>query len=66
MADFCSKCEETYFDINLAQLALELDREHSINFICECCNRRCIYKDAEGLIYLGTKDSNDIELNSEN
>jgi hypothetical protein len=61
MAEYCSQCspfkEEGEFDFDLFNLALKVKRGHSINFLCEGCNNRGIYKDEQGLIYL-LKDEN--------
>lgn len=61
MAEYCSQCspfkEEGEFDFDLFKLALKVKRGHSLNFLCEGCNNRGIYKDEQGLIYL-VKDEN--------
>lgn len=62
MADFCSKCEEKYFDINLTEMALEVKRGYSFNFLCEGCDRCCVYKDEEGRLYIGHEVDGEIDL----
>ena len=57
MAEYCSQCMFLgEYDIDLQMLALELEPGHSINFLCEGCENRAIYKDEEGKLYLLRKD----------
>ncbi len=53
MADFCSICEPDFFDINLTEIALELDPGRSESFICEGCNLRAVFKNESNALYLG-------------
>lgn len=66
MADFCSNCEPEYFDIDLTEIALDLDRGHSVNVLCEGCNIRTIYKDETGLLYLGRLENGEVVLTKAN
>lgn len=56
MADFCSRCESSgNWDIDLLEIALNLELGHSANFLCEGCVAVAIYKDDKGFIYLVRK-----------
>ena len=46
MSEYCSQCTPfENHDIDLIKLALKVKKGHSINFHCEGCNNRAIYKD---------------------
>jgi len=62
MAEFCSGCTHKFFDINLAEIAIDLERGNSENFICEDCNRRCVYKDEIGRIFIGFEVDGELNL----
>jgi len=66
MSEYCSQCSpfksEQDWDIDLFEIALNLDNGHSENFICEGCNNRAIYKDEAGKIYLAKQKSNELEF----
>ena len=66
MAEYCSQCspfkDTNDYDIDLIKLALKVKRGYSINFLCEGCNNRGIYKDENGLLYLAKLENNKIEL----
>jgi 5-methylcytosine-specific restriction endonuclease McrA len=67
MAEYCSQCNLLGdYDIDLHKLALKLKRGHSINFLCEGCNNRAIYKDEEGRLYLGKTEKGEIKLHPVN
>jgi hypothetical protein len=54
MSEYCSKCSpfENDYDIDLAEIALKLDDERSVNIFCEgYCKIRAIYKDEKGNLY---------------
>ena len=61
MAEFCSQCEPES-DNDLMQMALELEVGHSINFFCEGCNTRGIYKDESGNLFLANQGEKEIKL----
>ncbi len=58
MSEYCSQCSpfDGEYDIDLHILALEVKPGHSINFLCEGCDKRAIYKDEDGKLYLLRKD----------
>ncbi len=62
MAEYCSQCSpfDNEFDVDLFKTALKVKRGHSIDFICEGCNNRGIYKDEKGLIYLVKLENNEL------
>lgn len=65
MAEFCSQCADKYFehaDINLFKIAIKLKKGRSVNFICEGCNNRALYKDEEGKLYLAKLIEKEIKL----
>jgi hypothetical protein len=62
MAEFCSKCEPEYWDIDLVQIALDLEPGHSESFLCEGCNIRGIYKDDYGYYFFARNINGKIEL----
>lgn len=62
MAEFCSICEPNYFDINLPEMALDLEPGHSENILCEGCNVRALYKDESGILFLAKLVDNEIIL----
>jgi hypothetical protein len=66
MADFCSQCSpfEGEFDIDLKEIAIDLEPGHSESFLCEGCNNRAVYKDLAGFIYIGKEVEGKIVLNS--
>lgn len=64
MAEFCSRCEPEFNDLDLIEIALELESGHSEQFICEGCGCRGIYKDEEGLLYLIFKEDEEVKLTS--
>jgi len=66
MAEFCSRCEPEYNDLDLMEMALELEPGYSEQFICEGCGCRGIYKDDEGLLYLIFKEGKEVELRQVN
>lgn len=49
MSDYCSQCSpfRDYCDIDLFQIAIDLENGHSESFLCEGCNNRGLYMDAE-------------------
>jgi len=49
-------------DIDLFDLALNLENGRSESFICEGCNNRAVYKDEEGFIYLAREINREIIL----
>ena len=63
MSEYCSKCSpfENDYDIDLAEIALKLDNERSVNIFCEgYCKIRAIYKDEKGNLYLAREVNGDI------
>ena len=64
MAEYCSQCTpfEGKSEFNLFRIALSLKRGHSVNFLCEGCDNRAIYKDEEGSLYLAKLDGKDVKL----
>lgn len=62
MADYCSSCETEYFDIYLAGIALSLARGNSMSFLCEGCTRRCLFKDEDGVLYVGFLEGKELKL----
>ena len=66
MSEYCSQCAPSLdmqdYDIDLIKLALKVKRGYSINFLCEGCNNRAIYKDETGLLYLGKLENKEIKL----
>ena len=64
MADYCTQCTpfEGGSDIDLAKIALQLKPGHSESFVCEACNNRAIYKDADGRLFLGKAEGNEVNL----
>ena len=57
MAEYCLQCNVTGdYDIDLHKLAFEVEEGHSINFLCEGCDNRAIYKDEEEKLYLLRRD----------
>ena len=64
MADFCSQCSpfDNEYDIDLFKIALKLQKGASENILCEGCNIRVVYKDEEGLVYLGRLENEEIKL----
>ena len=65
MAEFCSQCSpfDNEYDIDIFKIALKLKNGHSKNILCEGCNIRAVYKDEQGLIYLGKSEKGEIKLN---
>lgn len=67
MAEFCSQCSPfEVFDFDLQRMALDLKKGHSVNFLCEGCNNRAIYKDEEGRLYLAKNEKGKTKLNPVN
>jgi hypothetical protein len=64
MAEYNSQCSpfEGKCDFDLFKISLHLKRGHSVNFLCEGCNNRAVYKDEEGKLYLAKEVGKDIEL----
>ena len=64
MAEFCSQCSpfDNEYDIDIFQIALKLKKGHSKNILCEGCNIRAVYKDEQGLLYLGKLENKEIKL----
>jgi len=63
MAEICSQYNITVdYDIDLHKLALIVKEGHSINFLCEGCNNRAIYKDEEGRLYIAKSEKGKIKL----
>ena len=64
MADFCSQCSpfDNEYDIDLFKIALKLQKGASENILYEGCNIRVVYKDEEGLVYLGKLEHEEIKL----
>lgn len=64
MAEFCSQCspfkEQGEWDIDLAEIALDLENGHSESFICEGCNNRAVYKDEDGNLFLAKEIEKEI------
>ena len=61
MSEYCSQCspfkELGEFEYNLFKIALDLKRGRSQSFLCEGCDNRAVYKDEDGRLYLGKKQS---------
>ena len=49
-------------DIDLFEIALDLENGRSESFICEGCNNRAVYKDEEGLLYLAREINREMFL----
>ena len=64
MAEYCSQCSpfKNEFDINLLRIAMKLKNGRSINFVCEGCNNRAVYKDETGNLFLAKKERDEIKL----
>ena len=66
MSEYCSQCspfkESNDYDIDLIKLSLKVKRGRSINFLCEGCNNRAIYKDEKGFLYLAKQENKEIKL----
>ena len=65
MSEYCSKCSsfENDYDIDLAEIALKLDDERSVNIFCEgYCKIRAIYKEEKGNLYLEREVNGDVNL----
>ena len=64
MAEYCSQCSpfENEFDIDLFEIALELESGFSESFICEGCNIRAVFKDESGSLYLAKQEGEELNL----
>jgi hypothetical protein len=64
MAEYCSQCSpfNNEFDIDLFNIALNLEKGHSESFICEGCYNRGIYKDENGNLFLAKQEQIEIKL----
>lgn len=64
MSEYCSQCSpfKPHFDINLVEIALELEKGESEYFICEGCENRGIFKDLEGRLFLKKDNNGDISF----
>ena len=62
MAEFCSKCDRDWLEINLHEIALNLKNGFSHSFLCEGCDRRGVYKDEHGAIYIAYEVQGEVEL----
>jgi hypothetical protein len=58
MSEYCSQCNPfvSEYDIDLHILALKVEPGHSINFLCEGCDNRALYKDEDGKLYILRKE----------
>ena len=54
MSEYCSQCSpfKPHFDINLFEIALELENGKTEHFICEGCKNRGIHKNSVGGLFL--------------
>jgi len=66
MSEYCCKCSPFLpdYEIDLAEIALKVEKGHSENVICEGCNIKAIYKDDAGLLYLAKEVDGEIQLES--
>ena len=65
MSEYCSNFSpfENEYDIDLAEIALRLDDECSVNIFCEgYCTIRAIYKEEKGNLYLEREVNGDVNL----
>lgn len=66
MSEYCSQCspfkEMGEWDIDLFLIALVLKEGRSESFLCEGCNNRSLYKDEDGIFYLGKLINGEIKL----
>lgn len=64
MAEFCSQCSPfgDQYDIDLFEIAMNLEPGYSEAFVCEGCNIRGVYKDEERKVYLAKEVNKEIEL----
>jgi len=67
MSEYCSRCSPLdSWDFDLVKIALNLDKGHSENILCEGCNVRGVYKDESGNIYLAVKTEKKIKMKAVN
>ncbi len=66
MSEYCSQCspfkEEGEYDIDLFEIALNLEQGRSESFICEGCNNRGVYKDEKGNLFLAKNENGETKL----
>ena len=67
MAEYCSQCTPfDVSDIDLMEMAIELEKGHSKSFICEGCNNRGLFKDETGRLFLAKLSNGEVELHPVN
>lgn len=61
---YCSQCSpfKYLWDIDLFNIAINLEPGHSENFICTGCNNRSVYKDEKGYLYLAKQHGTEFKL----
>jgi len=55
MSEYCSDCSpfKNNFDIDLDKIASKLRKGETVEFICEGCSNRLLYKDTSNKIFIG-------------
>lgn len=66
MAECCSQCTpfKNEFDFDLFDIALNLEKGYSENFLCEGCENRAVYKDENGNLFLAKSEGDEINLHT--